>query len=53
MIPTDIWSQLFNMFLWVFMLGFVLPKLTVYQMTLKLENSAIVIADTSSTLSSG
>ncbi|MHA1691088.1 MAG: DUF1512 family protein [Candidatus Heimdallarchaeaceae archaeon] len=29
------------MFLWIFVLGFVYPKLTVYQVTLKLENSAM------------
>ena len=40
-IPTDFLSQIVNMFMWIFVLGFALPKLMVYQMTLKLENSTM------------
>jgi len=38
---TDIFSQVFNIFLWIFVLGFVFPKLVVYQMLVKLEQSTI------------
>jgi len=40
-IPSDIWSQIINMVLWIFVLGFALPKLIVYQMMAKLEKSAL------------
>ena len=37
---ADFWSQVVNIFLWIFVLGFVYPKLMIYQKILKLENSA-------------
>ncbi len=40
-ISTDFLSQMLNLFLWIFVLGFAYPKLMVYQMTLKLEDSTM------------
>jgi len=40
-IPADFWSQILNVFIWIFVLGFAYPKLMVYQMTLKLEDSTM------------
>ncbi|MHA1972635.1 MAG: DUF1512 family protein [Candidatus Hodarchaeales archaeon] len=37
---ADFWSQVVNIFLWIFVLGFAYPKLMIYQKILKLENSA-------------
>ncbi len=37
---ADFLSQVVNIFLWIFVLGFAYPKLMIYQKILKLENSA-------------
>ena len=37
---VDFLSQVVNIFLWIFVLGFAYPKLMIYQKILKLENSA-------------
>jgi len=41
MFSGDLLSQILNMFMWIFVLGFVFPKLVVYQMLVKLEQSTI------------
>jgi len=41
MFSGDLVSQIINMFMWIFVLGFVFPKLVVYQMLVKLEQSTI------------
>ena len=41
MFSGDLLSQIVNMFMWIFVLGFVFPKLVVYQMLVKLEQSTM------------
>ena len=41
MFSGDLLSQIINMFMWIFALGFIFPKLIVYQMMVKLEQSTM------------
>jgi len=41
MFSGDLLSQIINMFMWIFVLGFIFPKLIVYQMMVKLEQSTM------------